>query len=39
VGWQLTVAGLEGRRLARLRATPLDAQADDTARGHLVAQA
>jgi CBS domain containing-hemolysin-like protein len=39
VGWRLTVAGLEGRRLARLRATPLDAQADDAARGHLVAQA
>jgi CBS domain containing-hemolysin-like protein len=29
--WRLTVAGLEGRRLARLRATPLDEQADDAA--------
>jgi CBS domain containing-hemolysin-like protein len=29
--WRLTVAGLEGRRLARLRATPLDEQADNAA--------
>ena len=39
--WRLTVAGLEGRRLARLRATPLDAQADDaaTTRRHVGAPA
>src|SRR3954468_15082311 len=28
-GWQLTVAGVEGRRVARLRATPVPAEPDE----------